>query len=364
MPKVSLVKCQDYDQNRLYSALKQSIDLIGGIEKFVKPGYKVLIKPNLLRPAEPDEAVTTHPEFVRAVVRLVKEKSNQIFVGDSPAGLVKVDAVYDKCGITQVAREENVNLVKFDRITKINGIPFARIIKEVDLCISLPKFKTHNLTIITSAVKNVFGFITGLYKVQCHKNAPNHRVFSKFLAKVYSIAKPQLNIIDAIDAMDGDGPSGGTRYHLGLIVASEDAVAADAVLSKIIGIKPDTVMTTKQAHQLGLGQADLDKIDVVGEDINRIGVDNFKLPRIAWIFRMPNIIARVLLKLMPLIMGIDRHKCSQCLACKQICPEQAIKKVNNNLKIDFQRCILCFCCGEICPQNAIYIRFLNRRIRG
>jgi len=363
MPKVSLVKCQDYDQNRLYSALKQSIDLIGGIEKFVKPGDKVLIKPNLLRPAEPVEVATTHPEFVRAVIRLVKEKTNQIFVGDSPGGLVKAEVVYDKCGITQIAREENINLVKFDRITKIDGIPFAQIIKEVDLCISLPKFKTHNLTIITSAVKNVFGFIPGLYKVQCHKDAPNHRFFSELLVKIYSIAKPQLNIIDAIDTMDGDGPSGGTRYHLGIIGASEDAVAADAVFSKIVGIKPDAIMTTKQAHQLGLGQADLDKIEVVGEDINRLSVHNFKLPKIAWLFRMPNVVARFLLKFIPLIMGIDRYKCNQCLVCKQICPEQAIKKVNDNLKIDFQRCILCFCCGEVCPQNAIYIRFLKRRIR-
>ncbi|MBU0634580.1 MAG: DUF362 domain-containing protein [Candidatus Omnitrophica bacterium] len=361
MSTVSLVRCADYNFQQTYKAVKAAIGLVGGIDKFVLPGQKVLIKPNLLRAARPDEAVTTHPEFVRAVIRVFKEKETQIFVGDSPAGLVKIDAVYEKCGITQVCREEKVNLVKFDRIIEINGIPFAELLRQVDVCVSLPKFKTHNLTTITAGVKNVFGFIPGLYKVYCHKQAPNHREFSSLIAKIYGMVRPHLTILDAIEAMDGDGPSSGRPIKIGLVLAASDAVALDSVISKIVGLNAGDVVSTREAYKLGLGEADIAKINIVGEKIGEVLAAGFKPPRIAKLFKLPNIISRTILKVIPLVIGIDRKRCNLCFMCKNSCPQQAIILASDKLSINPQRCILCFCCGEVCPNNAIYIRFLNRR---
>lgn len=363
MSKVSILRCENYDPEKLYTALKQAIDLIGGIEKFVNPKQKVLIKPNLLKAAHPDQAVTTHPEFVRAVIRLVKKVSCQIFVGDSPGGLTKIETIYEQCGITQVAHQERIELVKFDRVVNIGDIPFAKVKDEVDVIISLPKFKTHNLTMITAAVKNMFGLVAGLHKVHCHKNAPNFKVFSKEIARIFGLIKPGLNIVDSIVAMEGDGPAQGEPYNLGLIVASSDAVAVDAVLSKIVGIKPQQVTSTEEAYRLGLGQVDLEKVEVFGESLEEVSVDDFILPKIFFLYRMPNFITRTIAKFVPLMLKIDRLKCNNCMICKNICPQGAIQEIDRKLRVDFGRCILCLCCSEICPNNAVCLRFFRRRRR-
>ena len=361
--KVSIVRCVDYDQARVYEAVKKSIDLLGGIELFVKPGQKVLIKPNLLKVAQPEEAATTHPEFIRAVIRLVKQQTLNIYVGDSPAGFIKAEAVYEKCGIVKICQEENVTLITFDRIMHIEGMPFAEIMREVDVIISLPKFKTHNLTTITAAIKNVFGLIPGLYKVQCHKDAPNFKIFSALIAKIYQHARAHLSIVDSILAMEGDGPAAGTPREVGLVLASADAVAMDAVLAKIIGLNPSDIITTKEANSLKLGIADISHIDICGESIESVRITEFELARIVMLYKAPNFIARFFLKIVPLVMGIDYNLCIGCGLCKNSCPQQAIHQVRGKLKIDFRRCILCLCCSEVCPQRAIYMRFLKRRIR-
>ncbi len=359
--KASIIRCHTYDPQELYAAVKKSVDLIGGIESFVKNGQKVLLKPNLLKEAKPEEAVTTHPEFIRAVIRLVKKQTNNIFLGDSPGGLVKAQTVYKSCGIEKVANEEGIQLIQFNSIVKKDNIPFAKIMDEVDVLISLPKFKTHNLAVITSAVKNVFGLIPGLYKVHAHKQAPNFVKFAGELARVYGMAKPHLSIVDAVVAMQGDGPAAGDPYNLGLVVTSSDAVSIDAVLSKIIGIDPFSVPSTKAACSMKLGQADMNDIDIEGESLEDMIVKDFNLPRISALFKIPNFLAKSLLRFIPLMMGIDNGKCTGCLVCKNICPQGAIKYVRGRLRLDFRRCILCLCCSEMCPNNAICLRILNRR---
>ncbi|MCG2711897.1 MAG: DUF362 domain-containing protein [Candidatus Omnitrophica bacterium] len=359
--KVSIIRCQSYCPEEIYAAVKKSVDLIGGIENFLKRGQKVLLKPNLLKEAAPEEAVTTHPEFIRAVIRLVKTQTDNIFIGDSPGGLVKTQSVYKSCGIEKVANEERVQLIQFNSIVKKGNIPFAKIIDEVDVIFSLPKFKTHNLTVITAALKNVFGLIPGLYKVHVHKQAPNFIKFAGELAHIYSLATPQLSIVDAVIAMHGDGPAAGDPYHLGLVVTSSDALSIDAILSKIIGLEPLSVPSTNAAACMKLGQADINNINIAGECLEDIIVKDFNLPKISALFKMPNLLAKSLLRFIPLMMGIDHLKCNGCMACKNICPQGAIKDVRGRLRLDFRRCILCLCCSEMCPNNAIYLWFLNRR---
>ncbi len=361
MSQVSIIRCADYEINRLYQAVKQSVDVIGGINKFVKKGQTVLLKPNLLKIARPDQAVITHPEFIRAVIRLVKTVTDKILIGDSPGGLVKVEDIYDQCGIRQVAKQENVQLLRFDKIKHIGGIPFASIKDEVDVVISLPKLKTHNLTTLTCAIKNVFGLVPGLYKVYCHKKAPNFQVFAQELVRIYSMATPDLSIIDGVLAMQGEGPSDGESYNLGLIISSADAVAADAVVAKIIGLSPFSVPSIKIAHDKKLGQADLNKIKISGQSIDEVLAKGFDLPKIMALYKMPNFLLRTLSRFIPLMLTVDADKCNNCLMCVKICPQKTIEQSKNRIKINSKKCILCLCCSEMCPNNAIYLRFLKGR---
>ncbi|MDD5429041.1 MAG: DUF362 domain-containing protein, partial [Candidatus Omnitrophica bacterium] len=235
MVKVSLVKCQDYDRDKVFDAVKRCVDLVGGIGAYVRPGTKVLIKPNLLSARTPEEGVDTHPEVVRAVVRLVKAAQGVPIIGDSPGGYgANIDEIFDKSGMRAMAKEEGAELVKFTASKSIDGIPFTRYLFDCDSVISVPKFKTHCLTVMTAGIKNMYGTVVGLHKVECHSKAPNEEDFVKIIAKVYSVAKPRLTIVDGITAMEGDGPSGGKTRQMGLLMAGADAVAIDAVAAAII----------------------------------------------------------------------------------------------------------------------------------
>ncbi|MCM8813721.1 MAG: DUF362 domain-containing protein [Candidatus Omnitrophica bacterium] len=368
MSIVGMAACVTYGQSEVYAAVRQVVEQLGGIAAFVQPGQRVLLKPNLLKAAVPEEAATTHPEFVRAVIRLVKTRTPHIFVGDSPAGLVKTETVYEQCGMRAVCREEGVNLVVFDRIQEKHGIPFARIAAEVDVCISLPKLKTHGLAVITAGVKNVFGLIAGLYKVQCHKDAPNARAFAAKLAHIYGLVRPQLSLCDAIIAMEGAGPAGGNPCRVGCVAGSADAVALDAVLAAIIGLPPFSVPSTAEAFRQKLGEARLERIEIRGPGIAALAQRRFRLARPQLFFRLPNALGKLATRLIPLVMAVDRRLCNGCGMCVRICPRQTIRLSGGVPVIEPRECILCLCCSEGCPQNAIDVqirRFFQgkRRLR-
>ena len=138
MAKVSLVRCQDYDTIRVFDSVKKAVDLVGGIGNFVKPGMKVLVKPNLLSARLPEEVVDTHPEVVRAVVRLVKSAGAHPIIGDSPGGYGKnIEEVLTKSGMRQISVEEGVELVRFSISRFVDGIPFTRYLFDCDAIISV-----------------------------------------------------------------------------------------------------------------------------------------------------------------------------------------------------------------------------------
>lgn len=357
--QVSIVRCKTYDTKEVESAVKKSVELLGGIEKFLKPNSKVLIKPNLLSPRLPEEGVDTHPEVIRAVGRLVKTVTSQIFVGDSPGGwnLRDADAVYEKSGIKKVCLEEGFKLVKFDKAIDIDGFPIVTIVKEVDAIISIPKLKTHSTTILTGAIKNTFGMVVGLHKAQCHLKAPMPDEFAKVLVRVFGLVKPALSIMDGIVGMEGEGPAAGDLRNFGLILASPDAVALDAVFSKLIGIDPFKIMTTYEADKRGCGTGDLEKIEVFGEKLEDAKIKNFKLPKTSYLFNLPKPIINIGVKAIKFYPHIDKDKCQRCELCFEICPKKTIKKINNaEFKVNTKECICCFCCYEVCPYKAIALK--------
>ena len=357
MTKVALVKCSSYDTEKVLDSVKKAVDLLGGIEAFIKPGTKVLVKPNLLSARLPEEAVDTHPEVVRAVVRLVKSAKAVPLIGDSPGGYgANIEEIFEKSGMRKMAQEENVELVKFTKSRSVDGIPFTRYLFDCDVIVSVPKLKTHVLTVFTGAIKNMYGTVSGLYKTECHSKSPKEEDFAKVIAKVYSIAKPHLTILDGITAMEGDGPSGGKPRNLNLIMAGADAVAIDACASRIIGLDPFDVMVTKEAHHMGLGEADPGKIEMAGDDMDNFIARDFKLPQTA-IFRLiPKGLVNAVAGMIKFKPSIDISICARCNLCKITCPVNAIEIDKDFCRIDYKKCVRCLCCHEVCPYKAITIK--------
>ena len=357
MSKVSLARCTDYEPRRVFEAVKKAVDLVGGIEEFVEPGMKVLLKPNLLTERAPEDAVDTHPEVVRAVARLVKGSGAAAWLGDSPGGYGKnIEDIFEKSGMMSMAKEEGIELVKFATAKYIDGIPIARQVFDADRIISIPKLKTHGITILTAAIKNMYGTVTGLYKAECHSKAPKEEDFARIIAKVYSIARPHLTVLDGIVGMEGDGPSAGKTRDINLVMAGQDGVAIDACAAIIIGLEPEDILVTKEAKRMGLGESDPSKIELVGDDINTFILKDFKLPVTTLLKLIPRSMVNGVASLIRFKPCIDESTCTRCNLCKITCPVNAMEIEKDYCRIDYKKCIRCLCCQEVCPYNAIYIK--------
>ena len=368
---VSLVQCSTYSYEHVVKAIKNSMQNIGGLERFITPGTKVHIKPNLLSAKEPDKAVTTHPTVVRAVVDIVHKLGGEVTIGDSPAGISRpIEEYWEKTGIMEVAQQTAAELVRFEKKTVIeriingNSYFIAKAISEVDVIINLCKMKTHSLTLFTGAIKNMFGIVPGVRKGEFHKEAPKVKEFSEILVDIFETVKPQVNIMDAVVAMEGNGPSSGTPKHVGFIIASTDAVALDSVAASLMGFNSGEILTTQIAHSRGLGQHDLDNIEFCGIDINELERQDFQLPSNRFIQFIPEFLMKLMGQLIWIRPKAIAQKCERCGLCIKNCPVNAMTAKDGVPEIDYNQCIKCFCCDEICPHNAIdqQISWLAKKI--
>lgn len=357
--QVSIVRCSSYERAEVARAVKEALSLVGGIEKFIKPGSRVLLKPNLLSGRPPADAVNTHPEFLRAVGRLVKTVTPNILVGDSPGGwnLRAIADVYENAGIKQICDEEGFKAVKFDKVVDIKGLPFASVINEVDFIISLPKLKTHSVMMITGAIKNTFGMIVGMSKAHCHLKYPMPEDLAPVLVDVFGVVRPVLSIVDGITGMEGDGPAAGTVRNFNLVLAGADAVAIDSVISRLAGIDPLSVKTTAEAARRDYGTADIDKIEILGEKLEDSKIKNFRMPGTFKLYRLPKSVIRKGIKYVKFYPRISLRKCRGCGLCFAICPKKTIKKaIMGKFRVKTKDCICCLCCHEVCPYKAISLK--------
>ena len=363
--QVSIVKCATYLPGELLLKIKEGLELIGGITNFVKPNSKVLLKPNLLMAIEPERAITTHPEFVRAVIKILKEINCKIYLGDGPSvfggNIEDVFKVYERTGMRGIAEEEGIELVTFDKRFVRDYFPLANWVKECDYIVNLPKFKTHDYMILTGAVKNLFGLIPGTFKLECHKNFYQPEKFAQVLLDIYQAVKPAISILDGISGIEGNGPAtSGTKREFGLILASSDAVAIDALLAKIINIPLEYIFTNKEAMKREAGNTNLNNIEIRGESLASCLIKDFKLPETSLKQtiknRLPGPIVNILKGLLTFYPKIDSDVCQLCEACVKNCPQKIMSNKNGKIEIDYSQCISCFCCREVCPSAAIRIK--------
>jgi len=350
--KVSLVKCKTYNTEEVGPAVKKAFDLLGGIEFFVKKDEKVLLKPNMLSKKAPAEGANTHVEIVRACARLVRDCGAVPLVGDNPGGSLTPKQAYDASGFFNMAKEEGIELGQGNDVRMVRGIPISSYFFECDKIINLPKMKTHSLMVLTGAIKNMYGAVSGLIKAEYHKRFPNPREFVNVLLDVYEIVKPHLVLMDGIVSMDGDGPSAGRLRDTEILMAGSDGVAIDSIFSHLIRVRPSDVLTTKEASKKGLGEMSLENIEVVGESVSESFIEGFKLPHSKKLFMLPDHTLKMLARFVRFGPHIDKGICEKCNICTESCPVSAIK----GFTIDHHKCIRCMCCHEVCPHNAVKLR--------
>lgn len=360
MSVVSVVFCDTYELDAIHQAITAVLAPLGGMGCFVRPGMRVLLKPNLLTAADPERAVTTHPAVIQAVAEIVQQAGGEVWIGDSPAGSAgKEPQVWRKSGTAEAASRTGARLLAFDGASwkRLNGQDYfiARPIFEADLVINLPKLKTHSFTLYTGAIKNLFGAIPGIRKRQVHYQMPWIEDFSRVLVDVLELVRPGLTILDGVLGLEGNGPGmGGTPHHYKCLAASTDPVALDSVLTRAMGYRSAQVRHLAEAGARGLGATDWEAIRIEdGQQALDFGSLHLPVPR--WYFRVPTFMLGPMRRAARTRPRLDASVCTGCGRCVEACPREAISP-GNLPRFDLENCIGCLCCSEVCPQGAVGVQ--------
>jgi uncharacterized protein (DUF362 family)/Pyruvate/2-oxoacid:ferredoxin oxidoreductase delta subunit len=359
--RVFIARCTRYDLEAVRAASMRAFEAFGGIESFVRPGQRVLLKPNLLSAKDPSRAVTTHPIVVEAIAGLIGEAGATPVIGDSPGGAIRgIRRVWTNTGMEELSERTGIELVNFEaagsKAISSGRYDFyiSRPVLEADVIINLPKLKTHSLTLLTCAVKNMFGVMPGFHKGEQHKRYPKPAEFADMLVHLFKLVAPAFTIVDGITAMEGNGPSSGERVDLGLLVAGDDAVAIDAAVADVVGFREGAIDTTRIAGAMGLGEGDVHRISLIGDDIGSRRSD-FALPSNTVHTLIPKPLVRLIAPFVWVQPVIDPDRCTGCAFCFESCPVDAIVRDGRVYRIDKQACVKCLCCHELCPDSSIDI---------
>ena len=368
---VSAIKCDSYDFDLLRESIAKAVKAVGGWPESVKKGSSVLLKPNLLTARPPDDAVTTHPEFVRAVIcELRKVGVARIAIADSPAGNYSWEKLWSVTGMQKVADEEKVELIPIEEIKRVElnsdiSIPVMKEMDEFDTVITLPKLKTHILTKVTAAVKNSYGLIPGKAKSMFHGQYQSPLSMGEFIADIFDIIKPNFVLMDAVVCMQGQGPANGTPFPLGIVVAGEDAIAVDSCLCEVYNYKAKDIPLLMKASGNGFGIIDPDNISRTGDGWDIVNDKKPKRSQSDFLHAIPEKLFHILTLFLSFRPYVNQKECVKCGVCKKVCSQEAIVINNGKFIVAPSKCILCMCCMESCASHAIKLktiwgRMLNR----
>ena len=377
---VAVVRCETYAPETVHAAVGRGLDLLGGAGRFVRPGERIVLKPNLLVAADPDSCVTTHPSVFEAAVRHFQAAGAILSYGDSP-GFGAAQGVARKAGLHAVAERHGVPLADFSD-GRLLSFPEGDLVKQffiangvldADGLVSLGKFKTHQLTRLTAAVKNQFGCVVGMRKGEFHARMSDVDRFCQMLVDLNRALAPRLFIVDGIVAMEGNGPRNGDPRPMNVLLLSADPVALDVTVARMMALDPSLVGTITFGEAFGLGTAS--DIDWVGDPVEEFIAADFRVARShasTTGSRHAGTLMRRLVIPKPTIVA---ERCTSCGTCVTVCPvdPKAVDWRSDEDRAshtppthDYARCIRCYCCQEMCPEKAIEVRVppLGRFVHG
>lgn len=381
--KVYIVRCNNYQE--VQNQITNLIVLMGGMERFAKQGEQILLKPNLLRDAGPDTAVCTHPSIVAAVGDLARAQGAQVTIADSPGGGYRyvrktLNSIYDTSGMHQAAQQAGIEL-NWDTSSRPVSYPDGELIKhfdiitpviETDAVINLCKMKTHVFTGMTGAVKNIFGVVPGLSKPGYHAKLQDVQRFAGMLLDLSQYVAARLTIMDAVVAMEGDGPGAGEPRSVGLLMGSENPLALDVVANEIMGLDRLKNPVLLEAERRSLQPHRIEDTEIIGANLDDLKVPDFIAPQISagkfgydrmpWYLRLIEPLFKNAFTARPRVIW---HRCIACGTCIEGCPVGAVSWVKEKASIDDDKCIRCYCCHEMCPEEAIglFSSWLNQLVK-
>jgi uncharacterized protein (DUF362 family)/Pyruvate/2-oxoacid:ferredoxin oxidoreductase delta subunit len=373
--QVALLKCSEYEVDQIEKKLREGFELLGGdayLRKLIPENSKVLLKPNFLSVEQAGSIVITHYTMFEAVIRIVKEYSNDISFGDSP-GFGDPRKAAEKSGLLQVAEKYGVKFedfketvhVKLDNSILCKSWNVAKAPYEADVVITLPKLKTHGMAYYTGAVKNQFGCISGTSKASWHTRMPEANNFCKMLLDLNTVVNTNFAILDGIIAMEGNGPRNGSPHRMDTIIMGKSLTAVDSTAVRLIGYDdPLTTPVLKEAYDSKWGVVLPEEIEILGEKFEDMKAENFKLCRKGGEFHFINPrVTKFLTGMIAPVPSFIPDKCISCSRCAEVCPEKprviTMVKKDGKLRPEWKmsECIRCFCCQELCPVGAIETKY-------
>ncbi len=374
MSTVSAVSTPSYQYETVYAAVCRHFEALD-VASDLKPGMRVVLKPNLLYGKKPEAGVTTNPAILKAVIRWLTERGQtNIAVAESSGGLFNAEymkGVYQASGYRVPGIQEYLNQdFTFGRRPTAEGFTTRAFnlitpILEADYIINLPKLKTHAMTTVSIGVKNLFGTIPGLQKPDMHRRYPETRDFVRMLCELCETVRPNVTLLDAVDSMEGNGPGGGTVKHTGLTLCARDVYALDVTAVRFMGLDPAGIPHLQAAREMGLLPG---SIDLTGDEFIPCS-PAFRLPDTRKSTGFDDSVPKLLRKPAEFVMDrllrsypdVDRSKCVGCGRCAESCPQKIIRVENKKASMPRRGCISCFCCQEMCPVHAISVK---RGLRG
>ena len=345
----------EYEEKTVYPIIEEILEEFPHVWK----DKRVLIKPNILGPYPPEKGVTTHPVIVKTVVDNLKKRGAVVIVGDNPGigGYGMCEKSARESGILDAAdgcfKNIGHDVVRHNISSDyIEYISIARDVLDADIVVNLPRLKTHSLTFYTGAVKNTFGYIVGGDKTLVHSRANTPKKFAEALVDIYQVRPPSLNIMDAVTAMEGNGPSNGSVRRIGKILASDNGVTLDTVAVNLVGLNSRSVPHIDIAGERGLGETDYSLIKI---NKQIVPYKDFQFPSTFSPGISGIIFNRFLYKYIYKIPQINKKKCKGCGVCMEHCPVEGIELTGDTPVIQQEKCIRCYCCQELCPEDAVIL---------
>lgn len=272
---VAIIRCPSYECD-LFKAIKAEL---GQMKLPDLKGKKVVIKPNMVE-FQPEKPVCTNPTAIKAAVELADYLgAREIVIGEGPGHMRDTEFLLSQTGIGKICSKLGLqfidlnldNLERIDHKDGFSGIDawyLPKTIANADAVITLPKLKTHHWVGMTASMKNLFGAVPGR-KYGWPKNILHVRGIPHCIIDLVHLIKPSFALVDAVIAMEGDGPINGTSKNTGFLVLGTDLAAVDATCARAMGIVPTDLYYLTLAGEV-VGNIGQDNIDVVGASIESV----------------------------------------------------------------------------------------------